>query len=159
MHLSYLVRLDLSRVRRTQMRGLRRLLVVAVAGALLSTVLAGSALADQPITVTDSETFTDVNPCTGLNHEITIDVAVSIHQHQNNEVVHGTHTGSTDTGFTMIQGTDSFVANNNVARSTFTDQWRHPDGSKFVAQGQFVFNINKLELLIDNFTLRCLGNN
>jgi hypothetical protein len=141
------------------MEGLRRLLVVAVTGAMLSTILAGSALADQPITFTDSETFTDVNPCTGLSHEITIDVAVSIHQHKNNEVVHVDRSGSTESGFTMIKGTESFVANINVVRGSFTDQWRHPDGSKFVAQGQFVFNINKLELLIDNFTLRCLGNN
>lgn len=140
------------------MRGLRKLLVAAVAGAMFSTVLAGSALAGEPVTFTDSFTFADVNPCTGLNHELSIEVTGSIHQHGNTEVIHAHHTGSTDTGFTMLNGTDTLVANNNVERASFSDQWRHPDGSKFVAQGQFVFNFNKLEVLVDNFTLRCLGN-
>jgi hypothetical protein len=116
-------------------------------------------LADEPVTFTDSFTFTDVNPCTGVDHEVTIDVVVSIHEHRNNEVVHVDRSGTTDSGFTMIAGTESLVASGNVERGAFTDQWRHPDGSKFVAQGQFVFDFNEQKLLVDNFSLRCLGNN
>ena len=58
----------------------------------------------------------------------------------------------------MIAGTDSFVANANVERGTLTDQWRHPDGSKFVAQGQFVLNLNQGEVLVNHGSLRCLSN-
>ena len=96
--------------------------------------------------------------CTGVDHELTIDFVVSIHEHHNNFVVHLDRSGTTDSGFTMIAGADSFVANANVEREALTDQWRHPDGSKFVAQGQFVFNLNQSELLAEHDSLRCLGN-
>jgi hypothetical protein len=84
---------------------------------------------------------------------------VSIHEHQNNTVVHVERSGTTDSGFIMIAGTYSFVANANVEREALTDQWRHPDGSKFVAQGQVVFNLNKGEVSVEHGSLRCLGNN
>ena len=71
---------------------------------------------------------------------------------------HVDRSGTTDSGFTMIRGTDNFVANGNVEREALADQWRHPDGSKFVAQGQVVFNLNKQEVLVDHGSLRCLGN-
>jgi hypothetical protein len=130
-----------------------------VVGTMFMTLTAAPpVLADKPVTFTDSVTFTDVNPCTGVDHEVTIDFVVAIHEHQNNFVVHLDRSGTTDSGFTMIAGTDSFVANANVEREAFTDQWRHPDGSKFVAQGEFVFNLNQGELLVNNFSLRCLGN-
>lgn len=139
---------------------MRRMIFAAIAGAMSMTLMAAPpVLANEPVTFTDSFTFTDVNPCSGVDHEITIDVVLSIHEHRNNEVVHGDRSGTTDSGFTMIAGTESFVANGDVERVAFTDQWRHPDGSKFVAQGQFVFSLNRLELLVDNFSLRCLGSN
>jgi hypothetical protein len=138
---------------------MRRTFYAVVVGAMFMTLTAAPpVLADEPVTFTDSVTFTDVNPCTGVDHEVTIDVVVSIHEHQHNFVVHVDRSGTTDSGFTMIAGTESFVANANVERGAFTDQWRHPDGSKFVAQGQFVFNLNQSELLVDNSSLRCLGN-
>jgi hypothetical protein len=138
---------------------MRRTFYAVVVGAMFMTLTAAPpALADEPVTFTDSVTFTDVNPCTGVDHEVTIDFVVSIHEHQNNSVVHLDRSGTTDSGFTMIAGTSSFVANANVERGALTDQWRHPDGSKFVAQGQFVFNLNQSELLVDNSSLRCLSN-
>jgi hypothetical protein len=138
---------------------MRRTIYAVVVGAMFMTLTAASpVLAEAPVTFTDSVTFTDVNPCTGVDHEVTIDFLVSIHEHQNNTVVHVDRAGTTDSGFTMIAGTNSFVANSNVERGTLTDQWRHPDGSKFVAQGQFVLNLNQGEVLVDNGSLRCLGN-
>lgn len=137
---------------------MRRTIFAVVVGAMFMTLMAAPPVsADQPDTFTDSVTFTDVNPCTGVDHEIHIDVVVSIHEHQHSLVVHADRSGTTDDGFTMIAGTESFVANGNVERGAFTDQWRHPDGSKFAAQGQFVFDLSQDELLVDNFSLRCLG--
>ena len=138
---------------------MRRTFYAVVVGAMFMTLTAAPpVLADRPVTFTDSDTFTDVNPCTGVDHELTIESVVSIHEHQNNFVVHLDRSGTTDSGFTMIAGTSSFVASANVERATLTDQWRHPDGSKFVAQGQFVLNLSQGEVLVDNGSLRCLGN-
>ena len=141
------------------MRGMRRLLVAMVSAALFVTALAGPALANQPITFQDSVTFPDVNPCSGEDMEVTLNFDVSIHEHSNNFVVLVHTTGTTDSGFTMIKGIESFGANSNVERAAFQDQWRHPDGSKFRASGSFVFNINKEELLVDRFDLVCVGDN
>ena len=138
---------------------MRRMIFAVIVSTMLMTLMAAPpVLADKPVTFTDSVTFTDVNPCSGVDHEVTIDVVVSIHEHRNSVVAHADRSGTTDSGFTMIAGTESFVANGNVERGAFTDQWRHPDGSKFVAQGQFVFNLNQQEFLVDNSSLRCLGN-
>ena len=138
---------------------MRRTFYAVVVGTMFMTLTAAPpVLADKPVTFTDSVTFTDVNPCTGVDHELTIEFVVSIHEHQNNFVVHLDRSGTTDSGFTMIAGTDSFVANANVEREALTDQWRHPDGSKFVAQGQFVLNLNQGEVLVNHGSLRCLSN-
>ena len=138
---------------------MRRTFYAVGVGAMFITLTAASpVLADAPVSFTDSVTFTDVNPCTGEDHEVTIDFVVSVHEHQNNFVVHLERSGTTDSGFTMIAGTESFVANANVERLALADQWRHPDGSKFVAQGQFLFNLNQGEVLAEHDSLRCLGN-
>ena len=121
-------------------------------------VAAVPAAADAPISITDSFTFEDVDPCTGEMDAITINVDVSLHVHGEREVVSIARTGTTTSGYTMIAGTESFVFNGNVARAALTDQWRNDDGSKFKAQGTFVFNLRKGELLVDRFSLTCLGN-
>ena len=137
---------------------MRRTFYAVVVGTMFITLTAAPpVLADKPVTFTDSVRFTDVNPCTGVDHELTIVSEVSIHEHQNNFVVHLDRSGTTDSGFTMIAGTYSFVANANVEREALTDQWRHP-GSKFVAQGQFVLNLNQGEVLVNHGSLRCLSN-
>ena len=67
---------------------MRKLLTTMAALAMLMTITAVPALADRPFTFTDSSTFVDIDPCTGHDDEITIDVEVSIHEHRNNFVVH-----------------------------------------------------------------------
>ena len=129
--------------------------IVAIAMLFMA---AAPAAADAPIEIQDSFTFQDVNPCTGELHEITIHVDVSLHLHADREVVSIARSGSTDDGYTMIAGTESFVFNGNVARAAFTDQWRGDDGSKFKAQGKFVYNLRKDALLVDEFSLTCIGN-
>lgn len=137
---------------------MRRLIKSVTVALVLVMLLAAPALANPPFTFTDSVTFVDENPCTGLDDEITINVEVTIHEHRNNFVVYVGRSGSTASGYTMIGGTDSFVANSGVERGAFVDQWRHPDGSKFMVHGSFVFNINQLEFQVDRFSLTCIGN-
>ncbi|MCZ6519596.1 MAG: hypothetical protein O6853_07355, partial [Actinobacteria bacterium] len=108
---------------------MKRLIKAVTVALMLVMLLAAPALADRPFTFTDSDTFVDVNPCTGLDDEITINVEVTIHEHRNNFVVYVGRSGSTASGYTMIGGTESFVANSGVERGTFVDQWRNPDGS------------------------------
>ncbi len=132
--------------------------MAVVLAMVFATLFAAPALADKPFTFADSVTFVDVNPCSGVEDEITINVEVSIHEHRNNFVVHVGRSGSTVSGYTMIAGAESFVANKGVERGTFVDQWRHPDGSKFMVHGNFLFNANQGEVLVDNFSLTCIGN-
>ncbi len=127
-------------------------------GMLLTAMLAAPALADSPVRFTDSVTFGDVNPCSGLDDEITLNFDVAIHEHRNNFVVTVQRSGSTTSGYTMIAGSETFVANNGGERGRFVDQWRHPDGTKFRVLGSFNYNANKDEVLVDEFSLTCIGN-
>ena len=117
---------------------------------------AGTASADRPFEVSFSDTFTDVNPCTGDEQEITINLVASIHEHGDRQVVHVDRTGTTDDGYVMDHGVETFVFNGHVARGSFTDNWVDSNGSRFQAKGSFVDNLNKGELMVDRFRLRCI---
>jgi hypothetical protein len=114
--------------------------------------------ADAPIEFDDGDTFTDVNPCTGGDMMVTINVDVKVHEHRNNFVAHVSKTGSTDDGYIMNHGSESQVGNKNVFRASFTDNWTNADGSKFKAQGTFVVDIETDTVRVDRFRLRCVGN-
>ena len=137
---------------------MRRLTLVAVIGMMFATVLAVPALADAPFTFSDSSTFEDVNPCSGEVDEITINFEVSIHEHRNNFVVTVGRSGSTDSGYTMIGGTETYVENRGGVHDAFVDQWRHPDGSKFMVHGIIGYNANQDEVKVEKFGLTCIGN-
>lgn len=135
----------------------RVIALIAAMGVGLASLGAAPVAADPPIEFSDSVTFEDVNPCTGEPMEITINSQVTLHEgHKNNFVVHVAKTGTTSDGYVMDHGSESFVANNNVVRGSFTDNWRHPDGSKFKAQGVFVETVDPHDHLVDKFRLRCL---
>jgi hypothetical protein len=120
-------------------------------------LMAAPAAADKPVNFQDSDSFWDVNPCTGEDMYVTLFADVFIHEHPNNFVVRVVRTGTTSTGDVMDHGIETQVANGNVEAGRFTDQWRNEDGSKFVVQGVFVFNLNRGEVQVDRFSLRCLG--
>ena len=145
---------------RTKNKTIRRTIGGSLAaGACLVGLGTVPAAADAPARFSDSVTFTAVNPCTGQEHDITLNFEIAEHQHRNNFVVHSSRTGETSDGYVMKHGSESFVDNGNVARGAFTDNWRSSDGSKFKAQGVFVFDITNEELRVDRFSLRCIGNN
>jgi len=126
-------------------------------------LLAGPASADEPVTFTDSVTFPDDNPCTPVfdlfEHLVTIDLVITVHEHENNIVAYSERSGTTTSGFTMINGRDSFVDTGNVLHFNLMDQWRHPDGSKFLARFTLLIDLDAGEVQVEKGELRCLGNN
>ncbi len=138
----------------------RGLVALAVTGLLVIGFAAGPASADPPTEFSVTNTFVALNPCTGLEHEITITLEIREHQgHPNNLTGRASRTGSTSDGFVMNHGVEHLQVNGNTVSNGFTDQWRHPDGSKFKAQGHIVFDQSAGELIVDRFSLTCLGNN
>jgi hypothetical protein len=132
-------------------------LIAAAALSVGAVGLIGSPVsADKPVEISPpSQTFTDTNPCTNTEMEVTINLEVRLHVHGDNEVVHVSKTGTTNDGYVMNHGVESFVFNGNVARGSFTDNWTNADGSKFKAQGVFVAKEDGV--VVDRFTLRCVG--
>ena len=140
---------------------MRRNVALLIATCLVFVGLgATAASADQPTEFSFPDTFTDINPCGGPDQEITINLEFTEHQqHNRNFVGHVKRTGTTDSGYVMDHGVESFQLNGNVVRGAFTDIWRNDDdGSMFKAQGVFVFNFGTGELLVDRFSLLCIGN-
>jgi hypothetical protein len=119
-------------------------------------VSAGTASADRPFEDSDVDIFTDENPCTGNEMEITINFVARVHLHGDRVVVSVSRTGTTSDGYAMDHSVESFVVNGHVARGSFSDNWVNDDGSRFQAKGSFVDNLNKGELMVDRFRLRCI---
>ena len=57
---------------------------IFIAVVFLNIFMLGSAWADKPVIFESSTTFLDINPCTGLEHEITINLVAKNHSHTNN---------------------------------------------------------------------------
>ena len=111
--------------------------------------------ADAPAEFSDSVTFTDVNPCTGGEHDVTLNLDIREHIHGERVVAHVSRTGTTTDGYVMKNGQENFVFNGNVARAAFHDTWRDGTGSMFKAQGFFVEKEDGL--VVDDFRLRCIN--
>ena len=138
---------------------MKKKVLILLAVLLVALIAAIPAFADPPVKFTGSDTFPDINPCTELPDEITINFEFSEHQaHASNFIAHVKRTGTTDAGYVMDHGVENFQVNANVARGAFTDIWHHANGLKFKVQGVFAFNIGMGELLVDNFSLECIGN-
>ena len=81
-----------------------------------------------------------------MDHEVTINFVVSVHEHRNTLVVQVDRSGTTDSGFTMIPGTESFVSNGNIEREASQisgDILMVPT----LYSGPIVFNLNQQEVL------------
>lgn len=127
-----------------------------VASAMLVVLMAAPALADKPFTISDSETFTDVNPCSGLEHEITRDFTLTIHEHRNNFGVQVDSTVVTDDGFEG-SGHETFVDNGNIVTGTLNFVLDNPEtGAKFTVKGHFTFDIRNDELRVERFVFNCV---
>jgi hypothetical protein len=137
-----------------------RKFVVASIALLLSIGLALPAAADRPITVTQEDVFLDQNPCAdpGVLHEVTIISELHIHQHPNNTVITIKRTGTTDSGFEMINGTAHVVDNGNIFTLGLTDLWHNPTtGERFLARFTLVVDLNESIVRAENGALICLS--
>ena len=84
---------------------MRRVFIVLIAMNLFAALGAAPAAADRPTTFSESFSFVDLNPCDGLDHEITIVVDVSLHLHGNgngNVVATIQRSGFTDSGYERL---------------------------------------------------------
>lgn len=137
---------------------MRRIILSLGLAALMVAALTPAAVADEPVLITDSDTFTDVNPCTGEEHEVTINFEFYDHEHENGAFVSpAVRSGTTDSGYVMQNGRDILVFTGNIVVAPFMDQWRHPDGSKFVVRGVFVGDFRDFQIRVDEFSARCIG--
>jgi len=133
---------------------MRRLLSALATAALMIGLVAAPAVADVPEEFLDSETFEDVNPCSGELVSITIDSYVSIHEHDGTTIVRVTSTGTISDGYIMEHGRESFVATDTSVTASFMFPFVNPDlGTKFVAQGRSL--VVDDEVVFDDFRLEC----
>ena len=134
---------------------MRKLFLVLLTMAVLA--LAPPAAADPPTAIPFEFSFEDVNPCTGLIHEVTIAGTEFVHLHDGRLVSLRKRTITTDpTGF-VGHGTETFIDNGQVAKVSFTDILTNPAGDRIRAHGVFVVDISTETVRVDRFELTCLG--
>jgi hypothetical protein len=134
---------------------MRKLLLVLLTMAVLA--LAPPAAADPPTEGSFEDTFEDVNPCTGLIHEVTITGTFFEHSHDGRIVVITERSITTDpTGF-VGHGTDSFVDNGQVVRVSLTDILTNPAGDRIRARFVFVLDLSTDTVRVEKGEVTCLG--
>ena len=135
---------------------MKRLFLSAVLAGSLTLAGAGPAAADPPSEVSMTDTFPDIDPCTGLVHEVTIDVTFFVHAHDGVTVARGERALSTSLGYTG-RGTSSFVENGKVEMFRFSDIAADGSGNRLRASGVFVLDLRSGSVRIDAFELTCVG--
>lgn len=135
---------------------MKRLSTSTLLAALLVLSVAAPAAADSPGEFSITETFADVDPCSGLVHEVTIAATFEVHEHQENVVAQGVRTLTTTAGYSG-NGTSAFVTNKNVEVFRFGDVLSDGSGNRIRASGVFVFNSAQGTVKVAIFELSCLG--
>ena len=135
---------------------MKYLMMSAVLVASLSFAVAGPAAADPPGEVSMTETFPDVDPCTGVVHEVTIDATFFVHSHDGMTVARGDRTLTTSSGYAG-RGTSSFVENGRVEIFRFTDGLADASGNRIRASGVFAFDPASYSIRVDRFDLTCVS--
>ena len=135
---------------------MKRLLISALLAASLALAITAPASADRPIEVPFTETFEDVDPCTGLVHEVTIAATFFVHEHDGVTVARGVRTLTTSGGYAG-RGTSSFVQNGNVELFRFADILADGSGNRIRATGVFVLDLASGAVKVDAFELTCVG--
>lgn len=135
---------------------MRRLTTPALMAALLVLSAAAPATADPPTPINIVEEFSDVDPCTGETHDVTIDATFYAHEHGDRSVARGVRTITTSGGYAG-RGTSSFVLNGRVEIFRLTDQLTDDEGNRIRAKSVFVFDIARDTVRVDRFELTCVG--
>jgi len=137
---------------------MRRSLTLLATVMVLIGLMAAPAAADKPTEAPFLTEFSDFDPCTGLEMDVTIAGTFFDHLgHNNNFVGHiGERTGFTSSGYVLVGGHDNFRLNKNGLSGGFKDVWRNPDsGNKMQVAGRFL--VVKGTVVIDRFDVRCVG--
>jgi hypothetical protein len=134
---------------------MRKLLLVLLTLAALG--LAPPAAADPPTAMPFEVSFSDVNPCTGLPHTVTIAGTEFVHSHDGRIVVSSRRTITTEpTGF-VGHGAGAFLDNGQVFKFTSTDLLTNPAGDRIRARTVFLLDLSTETVRVDKFELTCLG--
>jgi hypothetical protein len=128
---------------------------LGVAG-LIVVGLASPAAADPPTVEYFSDTFEDVNPCTGEQHTVTIELAESQHFHGDNFIGIGTTTITTEpTGFTG-HGTTTFVVTQGAEVFRHVDILTDAAGNRIMASVVFVMDPATGDIRVEDGDLTCV---
>lgn len=142
-----------------QMREQRMGILTRVVGA--ATVLAvlslpSPASGDQPTVVRGTDQVVADNPCSGATEVLTIEFVAREHTHGDRTVSHVHRSGTSSGGSMMVQGVRHLQINGQIASARIRDDWRHPDGSRFVASGRFLMDLRTDETRFDRFEVSCI---
>jgi hypothetical protein len=133
-----------------------RLILAALSG-LVALSVPVPAAADPPTETTAVQQFLDVNPCTGLEHTVTINLTISEHFHDGRVVGHAKRTITTDpTGF-VGHGTDSLVDNERIFKFRLTDILTSPSGDRIRARFLLVIDQSTETIRVEKGEVTCLG--
>jgi hypothetical protein len=132
-------------------------LAAAVTLAAAALVLAIPAAADPPAAVPFEFTFVDVNPCTGLDHTVTIAGTTWVHEHDGRIVATSERTITTSpTGF-VGHGTDTDVINGQVDAFRLTDILTNASGDRIRAHFVVVLDLSSGRTTFAGGEPTCLG--
>ncbi|RXZ73140.1 hypothetical protein [Agromyces albus] len=118
-------------------------------------MLASPAAADPPTIDDFSETFPDVNPCTGLIHTVTIDHTFFQHHHGDRFIEHGVSSVTTSSGFEG-GGTSTFVETDGAFVFRLLDVLSDEAGSRIMARAIFIADPVTGAVRVDRFDLKCV---
>ena len=105
-----------------------------------------------------ADTFLELDPCTELEHEVTIYLTGYLHVHKNNYVLLIERSGESDAGYYMFSGKETQTYNtvNQIAKYSFVDMWRTDDGRLWQVRGVFVVDETTFDVKVDKFSFKCL---
>lgn len=126
------------------------------AAGLIVVGLASPAAADPPTVEYFSNTFPDVNPCTGEMHTVTIELTESQHFHGDNFIGTGRTTITTEpTGFSG-SGTTTVVETEGAFVFRGVDILSDPAGNRIMASVIFVANPSTGDIRVVDADLTCV---
>jgi hypothetical protein len=146
----------------TKGKRVKRLLTGGLSVALLSVLLvvasATPASADPPTVEVLEATFDDVNPCTGLEHTVTISSTFFQHDHRGERFVeHGKSILTTSpTGF-VGRGSETLVDNGQQLIFRFADMLSNPAGDRIRVRVVLVIDLTTDTFRVENSDFTCLG--
>jgi len=109
-----------------------------------------------PTTVPIFLQFDDVNPCSGLVHTVTFTGTASIHELPNGQVVvREQRTITTSSGFEG-RGTDTFVGNGNIQKTTLNDMLTNESGERIRARFALVIDVSTGTVQVLNGSVECV---